>query len=375
MSLRSSLDLTLLRLGAAHIHPPTMLATFAIGAVGGFIAMALHTPLPMLLGSMIAIAATAMLRINLFGHAPAAPMHLRLFFIPIIGLAIGGSFTPAIISEAGEWWPSLIVLAAYIPLIHLLGYYGYRRMGGLSKTTAFYSAVPGGLIEAITLGEEAGADARMLTTLQFMRLILCIILVPLGFTLIFGAVGSSAGAILERGHTPLELLDGATLFAAGAAGLYLGRRFNLPAGVITGPIILSAAVHLAELTTAVPPLWLIQVTQLIMGVSLGTRFVGLEWTSFVHALKLSVANIVLTLSVAFAAALALSQFVAEPPEAVILAFAPGGLAEMALIAVSLHISVVYVTAHHVARLLLSIGFAKYWARRNGVGPSAASASN
>ena len=50
--------------------------------------------------------------------------------------------------------------------------------------------------------------------------------------------------------------------------------------------------------------------------------------------------------------------VSQSIEAVILAFAPGGVVEMSLVAVSLEISVVYVTTHHVLRILLTVFFAQ-----------------
>jgi uncharacterized protein len=62
----------------------------------------------------------------------------------------------------------------------------------------------------------------------------------------------------------------------------------------------------------------------------------------------------LLLALALVAAAMLHGVVGERPEAVILAFAPGGLAEMSLVAVSLQISVVYVTAHHVVRIDVSV---------------------
>jgi putative tricarboxylic transport membrane protein len=48
----------------------------------------------------------------------------------------------------------------------------------------------------------------------------------------------------------------------------------------------------------------------------------------------------------------------EPLSAAFLAFAPGGLAEMSLVALSLNMSVIYVTVHHVLRIVLAISFAK-----------------
>ena len=47
-----------------------------------------------------------------------------------------------------------------------------------------------------------------------------------------------------------------------------------------------------------------------------------------------------------------------PRAAAFLAFAPGGVAEMSLIALSLQYSVVFVTLHHVARILIAVLVAK-----------------
>jgi uncharacterized membrane protein AbrB (regulator of aidB expression) len=55
--------------------------------------------------------------------------------------------------------------------------------------------------------------------------------------------------------------------------------------------------------------------------------------------------------------------VGEPLAAVFLAFAPGGLAEMGLIALSLQMSVIYVTAHHVARIVLAVTVARLFWRK------------
>jgi hypothetical protein len=72
---------------------------------------------------------------------------------------------------------------------------------------------------------------------------------------------------------------------------------------------------------------------------------------------------VAVLALAMGVALLLGPFVGEPVAAVFLAFAPGGLAEMGLIALSLQMSVVYVTAHHILRIVLSVLFAQILLRR------------
>ena len=73
---------------------------------------------------------------------------------------------------------------------------------------------------------------------------------------------------------------------------------------------------------------------------------------------MAVVNAAIALSLAVMAAALLAPLVREPVAAVFLAYAPGGLAEMSLIALSLHVSVVYVAAHHVARIMIAVGMAQ-----------------
>ncbi|MEL6196975.1 MAG: AbrB family transcriptional regulator, partial [Pseudomonadota bacterium] len=63
----------------------------------------------------------------------------------------------------------------------------------------------------------------------------------------------------------------------------------------------------------------------------------------------------------------LSLVTAENAKAIILAFAPGGVSEMSRVALSLQISVLFVTAHHVARILFIVFRVKpvhAWLRRH-----------
>ncbi|WP_372840997.1 AbrB family transcriptional regulator [Phaeovulum sp.] len=345
------------------IHSGTFALTLAIGIAGGFGASAVHLPLPMLLGPLLAVAAAALARLKPFGRLPQFPSGLRLFFVPIIGVAIGGNFTPEILAEARLWWPSLVALCLFIPTAHVLGYRALKATKRLDPITAFFGTAPGGLVETVLMGEEAGADAAMLTMLQFLRLILTIIVVPLGFTIGIGhAVGSAGGASLVAEHT-LDAADWGWILGAAALGLVLGRASRLPAGMITGPIIVSAAMHLSGLSDASPPIWSIMATQIVIGTSLGVRFAGMPLGHMVLALRLAGMNVLISITLAAVFAFALADFVHEPVAAVFLAFAPGGLTEMSLIALSLQMSVIYVTAHHVLRIMLAVAIARAFAGR------------
>ena len=345
-------------------HWPTVVLTYGIGAAGGLVARAAHLPLPMLLGSLLAVGAAALFRLRPLGHLPQAPQTIRMIFIPVIGVAIGAAARPEILHEVGEWIPSLMILAVFIPALHWLGYRLLTATGRTDRLTAFYGTAPGGLVETVQMGEEAGADLQMLAMLQFLRLILTIVIVPLAFTVMEGHAVGSAGGARVQGHG-LSAADGTILLASAVLGAILGLRLKLPAGHVLGPILLSGAAHVAGLTQSVPPSWLVAVTQVVIGTSLGVRFAGMPKRRILDALGLALMNGTLTIGGAAMLSWLIADLVGEPARAVFLAFAPGGLVEMGLIALSLDMSILYVTAHHLLRIILAVSVARAFGRRIG----------
>jgi membrane AbrB-like protein len=343
-------------------HWPTVALTYVLGFAGGFAAKALHLPLPMLLGSLLAVGAAAILGLSPLGHLPQAPQKIRMLFIPIIGIAIGGAARPEILEEAPHWLPSLAALCVFIPLVHWLGFRLLTATGRVDQVTALYGTAPGGLVETVQMGEEAGADVQMLAMLQFLRLILTIVLVPVGFSVMEGhAVGSAGGAAVAG--AALHVADVAILTVCAVVGAIVGLRLRLPAGHVLGPILLSAAAHMAGWTEGVPPGWMLAAAQVVIGTSLGVRFAGMPKGRILVALRLALMNSAVTIGGAVLFAVALAPVADEPVRAVFLAFAPGGLVEMGLIALSLKMSILYVTAHHLLRIILSVSVARAFGRR------------
>jgi len=348
--------LTLQRLkgSAGGIPPSVIVATYAIGGIGGALAHAIGMPLAMLLGSMIATAGAAMLGVRVFGQTPAVPQKWRTVLIPVIGVAIGASFPADFWEQAKQWWVSIAALLVFIPLAHAMGFILFRRLGGLGPQTAYYASMPGGFIESMEMGEKSGADMPMLIILQFLRLILCIVFIPIGFSLFEGhAVGSASGASLGS-EVPVSSVDAVVLIGLAVVGWYVGKKLRFPAAVLFGPLLLSGLAHATGLTGAVPPGWSILVTQWVIGTSLGARLAGFSRGQFGVALLLSSVNVSAILVAASLVALLVARPVNEPVAAVILAFAPGGVSEMALVALSLQLSAVYVTMHHLIRIVLAV---------------------
>ena len=342
---------------------PGLALAHGAGAVGGVAASLIGAPLPWLLGGLFASALVVVATPEGVGGAPWRPANgLRNLFVVVIGGMIGGAFTPELLAGAAGWGPSLLGLAIYTLAAHGLIYAAYRRLG-MGRATAWFAAAPGGLIENIMLGEQAGGDVRRITLLQFGRIAAAVTLVPLAYSAWLGeAVGSAAGARFEGGEgaTGRDLL---VLVGAGLGGVLGARALRVPAGVIVGPVLASAAAHGTGLTAAQVPANLVALAQLVIGVGLGLRFGGLTARELGLALSISGLGVAATLALALGAALLAAPFASEGAAVLVLAYAPGGIIEMGLIALSLGASPVFVTAHHVLRLLLTVTVSPWIFRR------------
>lgn len=329
------------------------LATVAVGATAGWTAFEAGLPLPWMMGPMLVVGLIGIAGIQLNGHGVHVPMWLRTTMVPIIGVMLGSGFTPAVVAGMREWWITLSALVVYIVVTSGLVYQFYRRVYRFDPATSYFASIPGGLIDMAIIGEGQGGDARTISLIHFSRILISVIALPFLMRHIYSPTGPAS--LVPGGSATMELRDLVLLGGCAVIGYFGGRLIRLPGAQISGPLALSAILHATEITVASPPVWLIIFAQIVVGSALGARFAGV---SIKAAGKLMVAAIFATMimfSMTVAAAFALSQFVDEPLAALILAYAPGGVTEMSLIALSLNIGVAFITSHHIARIALSIG--------------------
>ncbi|MBC7131754.1 MAG: AbrB family transcriptional regulator [Roseovarius sp.] len=334
-------------------HAALTLGLLALAGLSGAGAQAIGMPLPYLLGPLIV---SALIATALPGRLPEGyrfPEPVRLGFIAIIGLMIGAQVTPALFSEAHHYALTLGAVTVFVGLAHGIGYTVFRRLGGYDHTTAFYASTPGGLYEAIEMGSAAGADLTRLIMQQFLRIIAVVTLLPFGLSLWLGApVGSAAGVSLARPDVPWSDLP--LIALAGLAGLGIGHVLRLPAGQLTGPLAVAAVLSLTGLLGFEIPQWLVNLAQVVLGTALGMRFTGLSRALIVQGAGLALVSATGMMAVGLGLAVALHGMTGEPVDVLVISLAPGGVAEMALVALSLSANPAFVTLHHIYRILLTV---------------------
>lgn len=341
-----------------HLPTPLLslrwLVTLAIASAGGFAANRIGAPLPWLLGGMLTMASINLSGVHLGRFAPALPAAGRVVCVPIIGVLIGSAFSPVLFQAALGWWRPMLAVVVFAPVVHFACYLVLRHLGRLDRATAFFGSMPGGLVEALDMGEKAGGEIRRLTVLHSSRIAVTITAVPLIFSLIRGEpVGSAAGEVLGRG-VDMGFVDAILLAACAWAGYKGARRIGLPAAQLLGPLILSAAVHGIGLTDAAPPGWLVATAQLVIGTSLGVRLSGLDGPELRRMIGLGAICVAITLTIGVIFAVVVSGMGISRVSTMVLSLAPGGVVEMGLVALSLQASPIFITAMHMTRLFLTV---------------------
>lgn len=320
----------------------------AIGAVGGALFFVFNMPLAWMMGAMVLTTIAALAGVSL--HVPG---RLRSVMVAILGVLLGSTFTPEAMAKVGEWPLTLASLVLYLLVVTGVLYVYFRRVMGFDPATAYFSATPGGLNEMVIVGRAMGGDDRAIALVHGARILLVVLTLPFWFRYAYGAASAGGGAG-DGTLAAIGWLDGGVLVACAVVGPLVGRILRLPAYRLVGPMLASAAVHIAGLTASAPPMELVAVAQVVVGSAIGARFAGapLKWVAKIIVSSIGSTGLMLGATVGFA--LALAPLSGIPFPAIVLAFAPGGLAEMSLIALSLGVETAFVATHHVARIAMIV---------------------
>ncbi len=320
--------------------------TLALSGTGVGLFYVLDLPLPFLLGPMFACLAAALLGVRLTG-TPTLSEAMR----PVLGVAVGASLTPALFARAGEMALSIALIPPFVLLIGVIGYPYFRRLWGFDHATSYYAAMPGGLQDMLLFGEEAGADPRALSLIHTTRVLVIVSLMPflLGW---LWALSFSHPPGQPTASIPLREL--AIMLVCGALGWWGGKRIGLFGAAILGPLIVAGTASMTDLLHTRPPAEAMLAAQFFIGLGIGVKYVGITLNEIrrIVAAALGYCGVLAVLTVIFAE-IVIQTGLAAPLEAVI-AFAPGGQAEMVLLAIIAGADMAYVVTHHMLRIVIVI---------------------
>lgn len=336
-------------------------ATLALALAAALLCVALNTPIPWMLGPLLAVSAASVLGAPVQSATP-----LRNAGQWAIGTALGLYFTPAVGALIlSLWWAILLSIGWALLLGVSFAWVLHRlhagRLDGLDRSTAYFSGSIGAASEMAILAEREGARAELVAAAHSTRLLIVTIVLPFAMQWAKGYWGLQAVDVAPvlREVRPPGL---AALAAATGAGIWLMHRLDRANPFFMGALVVSMALTLGGAAWSAVPQALSNAAQLVIGVSLGVRFTP-RWLGTVALGTL----VMMLLSLGFG--LALAWATGLHAATLILGTAPGGIAEMAITAKVLQLGVPVVTAFQVCRLVAVLVLAEpvyhLLARRGG----------
>ncbi len=319
------------------------LILFFIGIPSSLIAEYFNIPLAWFLGPMIVTSIAA-----LSGIKVIMPKIALSFILIILGLHIGNYIDKNLFNQMINWiWTSVIMLVYIILCILIVAKY-LQKFSGYSKKASIFSAAPGALGPLMILAENEKTDLSQVATSHLIRLIIIITVIP------FIIISNTNSEILildqfnylEQNHFNLVLLLIASLFF-----IFIFDKIKVPAALLSGTLFASGLLQITDIATYKLPNETINFCLLILGSSVGCRFAEKTVKEIANnSLHSTVATTILVILGLFAAYIA-TFFVDTNILTLILSFCPGGIYEVAVVAIAFDLDPDFVAFHHIIRLL------------------------
>lgn len=317
--------------------------TLAFAALGGLTFGLLGMPAGYLSGSILVVACA-----SLAGRPMRIPPPLMRILLVLIGISLGAVVTPETLHGMATYPFSIAVLLVATACISIGGTAYLRVVHGWDIITAYLAAVPGGLSQVMAVAVELNADVRAIAIVQTIRVIIIAVGFP-ALLAVLGLVGHAQRGI--GGSFELAQLDElAILVAASTATAVVAYRLRFPGGLLFGAMITSGALHGSGLIHVVMPWWMSYTVMIAFGAVSGARFANTPLRMLLNYAGAAFGSFAVVVFITAIFAAVLVKVLALPVAEVMIAYAPGAVDAMMLLALALSLDPVYVGAHHLTRI-------------------------
>jgi uncharacterized protein len=329
-----------------------------LSMTGGFIFSFTGSPISWLLGSLIFAWLLCTIGAKWLKLEEEKQIHpfWRQLGQTILGIELGQNFKVSILDTFKDHFIVIVIALLFTIAISILSGILLWRFSSASMMTCLFGSTPGGISAMPAIADEVGANALVVTFIQTLRILLVVGILPL----IVGVLPTHSGKIDPINHQSYSLFSSfwtAVLIIGACGGALIGKKIKMPAPWLIGSMLGVTFIQFIGTLVfkeGVKALWshnLIILAQILIGSSIGSRvnmkmFKELGQTFFVSLISTSGLVILLSLL-----SVGISKITHIPLVTCILAFAPGGVAEMTTTAIALHANSTFVLAVQSFRLM------------------------
>ena len=328
-----------------------------VGVVAGTVLDLLGVPSAALFGGLVAGLGRALLgRTRLRLPRPAG-----VGAQAVIGVSIGALVQTETLRTIAEHWVPVLGITVATLLVSLVAGQLMRLQRGISPVTGAFSMIAGGASGITAMARDLGADEQVVAVLQYLRVLLIVVVMPVVATTVYGASASAGTAPAHGGPGwPVDLLSTVVCVVV---GVLLGRVTRLPVGALLGPMAVAAALHLGGVSRGADvPALVAAAGFLAIGLQVGLGFTRDSLRLVGRALPLALALIVGAVGACAGLGVLLSDAAGVTLLDGYLATTPGGLYAVLATATGSGADATFVLAVQVLRLFVMLFSAPLLAR-------------
>ena len=327
----------------SQIFTIKFISVLIISFPSAIIADYFNIPLAWFLGPMIVTSIAA-----LSGLKIIMPKIVLSFILIILGLHIGNYIDQNLFNQIFDWiWTSLIMLIYIIICILVVAKY-LQKFASYGEKASIFSAAPGALGPLMILAENEKTDLSQVATSHLIRLIIIITVIP--FIIVNNAVTETLIVddfnYIAQNHFNLLMLIVASLIF-----ILIFDKIKVPAALLSGTLFASGLLQITDVATYKLPDASINFCLLILGASVGCRFAKKTVKEIANNSLHSLVATTILVILGFVAAYIATFFVDTNILTLILSYSPGGIYEVAVIAIAFDLEPDFVAFHHIIRLL------------------------
>lgn len=328
--------------------------TFSIALTTGWLFLQLKMPAPFLMGSLFGVWIIGSNIKRLQPHLGVA----RWLHVPVVlglGVLIGSYFTMTVMTQSLYWLDTALVMMLVTVVVTASGFYFLTKLRGYEPLLAFFCAIPGGQAEALILAREQVDKDYVVALFHLIRVTIVFFSTPLLLAYFQGAEAvSQSNALLTAmpSLTDMSAKEFAYFISLGVSGYITARIMRWPMPHLFGPVVFSALAHMAGLIQIPRIFEFVLLAQLSIGGAVGARLACVKFSELLGYLKDACLMSGLILSLYFIAAASIAYQLDRDLLGLWLAFVPGGLYEVTLLALLFGFDIAFVAFHHTIRIIL-----------------------
>jgi len=303
-----------------------------------------NIPLAWFLGPMLITSLAA-----LMGLKVKMPRLVLSSVLIVLGLYIGNYIDKSLLAQMHQWiWTSLIMLVYIIVSVLIVSKY-LQIFSKYGRKTSIFSAAPGALGPLMILAEDEKSDLSQVATSHLIRLIIIITIFPF---IVNSFYEVEKLKVIDEVLSNQNLVHLIILIASSISLIFLFDKFRIPAALLSGTLVASGFLQITDIASYQISPDIIDYCLLILGSSVGCRFAEKTFGEIGrNALHSFVATFLLVV-LGLIAALAASLIIDKNFFTLLLSYCPGGIYEVAVIAIFFDLDPEFVSFHHIIRLLM-----------------------